>query len=166
MFKENIFSLMTMQKNWRKTHTHTHTHVCHGLCLEDFFFLQPLLFSHFVQIKINKLHLKIFFQDVHVFNFFNFFKLLNIIEDTIETYNFQHFNNGVLKIYFFNHIYISHTLSKWKKRYFILYFISQDFPTHKILKKRKINQFDYKCIWILLFNPFQQQFLKEKKSFK
>jgi len=48
-----------------------------------------------------KLHSKIFFQDVHIFNIFKKQKILNLTENKLKTSNLLHSNNGVLKIFSF-----------------------------------------------------------------
>jgi hypothetical protein len=140
-----IFSVVGSRKtfftydNAKKLKENTHTHMFVMVyVLKIFSFCNHYYIFHILS-KWKKLNfIWKYFSKMYMFSISKK-KLLNMIEDTIETCNFQQFNNDVLKISFFNHIYISHTLSKWEKNYFILYFISQDFPTHEFLKKRKIN---------------------------
>jgi len=44
---------------------------------------------------------KFSFQDVHIFNIFKKKKLFNLTKNQFKTSNLLHFNNGMLKIFFF-----------------------------------------------------------------
>ncbi len=64
-------------------------------------------------MKNFKFHSKGFFQNIHIFNILRKKTLLNLIEKLFESCNIIHFNNDVVKTFFFkNHYYYFHIFSK------------------------------------------------------
>ncbi len=76
--------------------------------------------------------------------------------NTIETCDFQHFNNGVFKIYFLDHNYLSQTFSKWKNKINSFYIHFKIFTHISFLRKEKSSNLTENP-----FDPFQQYVLKE-----